>query len=98
MLVVISKSKPEINFLVAFLVAVLADGIDFPALVGALPIVGDVFDGIVIMILFVLIGPFALLNVIEFVPGLDFIPVYTASTLSLWYMKAKDGYPQPSGN
>lgn len=71
-------------------ISVIADALDyFAAPFFGLPVVGDIFDAIVVSILFSITKSkmSAAINMIEFIPVVgDFIPVYTLSTL-LWISK-----------
>jgi len=64
----------------ALVIAVFLDLADF--VVGWIPIAGDVLDIIGIAVLFPLIGYYALLPVVEFVPFIgDFIPTFTVAVV-----------------
>lgn len=71
-------------------ISLIADALDyFAAPLFGVPLVGDVFDAIVVSILFNITKSkmSAAINMIEFIPIIgDFIPVYTLSTL-LWISK-----------
>jgi predicted membrane protein len=74
----------------ALAISLVADALDyFAAPLFGMPLVGDVFDAIVVSILFSITKSkmSAAINMIEFIPVIgDFIPVYTLSTL-LWISK-----------
>jgi predicted membrane protein len=74
----------------ALAISLIADALDyFAAPLFGVPLVGDVFDAIVVSILFNITKSkmSAAINMIEFIPIIgDFIPVYTLSTL-LWISK-----------
>ena len=67
------------NFWVAFIVALVLDGLDYVG--GWLPIVGDVLDVFGVIVLYKLIGPVAVLGIAELVPALDFLPVFTGTVV-----------------
>ena len=71
-------------------VSVVADGLDYlGAPIFALPIIGDIADGIVMAILYKLSGSkkSALIHAIEFIPFVgDYVPTYTITTLA-WILK-----------
>jgi hypothetical protein len=74
----------------ALAISLIVDALDyFAAPLFGVPLVGDVFDAIVVSILFNITKSkmSAAINMIEFIPIIgDFIPVYTLSTL-LWISK-----------
>ena len=65
------------NWKRAYIIAAILDGIDFIG--GFIPGLGDVADVFGILLLFPMIGKYALINVVEFIPGADFLPTYLAS-------------------
>ena len=71
-------------------VSVVADALDYlGAPIFALPIIGDIADGIVMGILYRLTGSkkSALIHAIEFIPFVgDFVPTYTITTLA-WILR-----------
>jgi hypothetical protein len=79
-------------------ISVVADALDYAgAPIFALPVIGDISDGIVIAMLYRLTGSkiSTAINAIEFIPFIgDMIPAYTISTL-MWILresrKRKDG-------
>jgi hypothetical protein len=80
----INKKIPQLYWIIALLVALGADGIDY-ALIGAIPLYGDIFDIIVMGILFRLIGYIALAGIIELIPvGGDFVPTYALIVIIAW--------------
>ena len=97
-----NKTKTDLHFKVkattALGISLLADALDYVAApIFALPIIGDLADGVVMTILYRLTGSktSAALNLVEFIPFIgDMIPTYTISTL-LWifkeWRKRKDG-------
>ncbi|TLX87671.1 MAG: hypothetical protein E6L04_02140 [Thaumarchaeota archaeon] len=84
----------EIRMASALTISILADLLDYtaPPLLG-MPIVGDVFDLIVMSLLYSLTKSKVLfvMNLAEFIPFVgDFLPVYTASTI-IWILR-ESGY------
>jgi len=79
-------------------ISVVADALDYAgAPIFALPVIGDIADGIAIAMLYRLTGSkiSTAINAIEFIPFIgDMIPTYTISTL-MWILresrKRKDG-------
>jgi hypothetical protein len=79
-------------------ISVVADALDYAgAPIFALPVIGDIADGIVIALLYRLTGSkiSTAINAIEFIPVIgDMVPTYTISTL-MWILresrKRKDG-------
>ena len=79
-------------------ISVIADALDYAgAPIFALPVIGDIADGIVIAMIYRLTGSkiSTAINAIEFIPFIgDMIPTYTISTL-MWILmgsrKKKDG-------
>jgi len=86
-----NKSKSDLRFEVravaALGISIVADGLDYVgAPIFALPIIGDLADGLVMTTLYRLTGSktSAAINLIEFIPFIgDMVPTYTISTL-LW--------------
>lgn len=74
----------NIKFMVALLVALIMDALDFFG--GFLPVVGDVADIFGIVFLFPLIGKYAIIGGAEFVPFLDFLPFFMTAVI-IWRMK-----------
>lgn len=71
-------------------VSVVADALDYlGAPIFAMPVIGDIADGIVMAILYRLTGSkkSAAIQAIEFIPFLgDYVPTYTITTLA-WFLK-----------
>jgi hypothetical protein len=88
------KSNSELPFQVraisALVISVIADAMDYMgAPIFALPVIGDITDGIVIALLYRLTGSkaSAAINTIELIPFIgDFIPTYTITTL-VWMLR-----------
>jgi hypothetical protein len=89
-----NESKSELPFEVraisALGISVVADALDYiGAPIFALPIIGDIADGIVMTLLYRLTGSktSTAVNAIEFIPFIgDFIPAYTITTL-VWILR-----------
>lgn len=77
----------------ALLISVAVDALDYLApMLFALPILGDISDGIVTGILYGITRSkrSTLLNLVEFIPVIgDFVPAYTISTLLWIYSESK---------
>jgi hypothetical protein len=85
---------PKVRMASALTISIVADLLDYTAapLLG-MPIVGDVFDLIVMSLLYSITKSKVLfvMNLAEFLPFLgDFLPVYTASTI-IWILR-ESGY------
>ena len=85
---------PKVGMALALTISIVADLLDYTAvpLLG-MPIIGDVFDLIVMSMLYSITKSKVLfiMNLAEFVPFLgDFLPVYTASTI-IWILR-ESGY------
>lgn len=88
---------PNIRMALALTISIVADLLDYVAapLLG-IPIIGDLFDLLVMSMLYSVTKSKVLfiMNLAEFVPFLgDFLPVYTASTI-VWILRESgyDGY------
>ena len=70
-------------------ISVIADALDYMAApLFSTPIIGDVFDVITTGLLYSITKSkvSVILNLAEFIPFVDFLPVYTVSTL-IWIMR-----------
>lgn len=70
-------------------ISIIADALDYIAApLFSTPIIGDVFDVITTGLLYSITKSkvSVIMNLAEFVPFVDFLPVYTASTL-IWIMR-----------
>ena len=74
----------------ALVISVVADALDyFAAPLFGVPVIGDIFDAIIVSLLYNITRSkmSTAVNMIEFIPVVgDFIPVYTLSTL-MWIAK-----------
>lgn len=74
----------------ALIISIVADALDyFAAPLFGMPVLGDVFDAVIVSLLYQITRSkmSAAVNMIEFIPFVgDFIPVYTLSTL-MWIVK-----------
>ena len=85
---------PKVRMALALTISIVADLLDYTAapLLG-MPIIGDVFDLIVMSILYSITKSKVslIMNLAEFIPFLgDFLPVYTASSI-IWILR-ESGY------
>ena len=80
----------EIRAASALGISIVADALDYVgAPIFALPVIGDIADGIVMALLYRLTGSkkSAAINAIEFIPFIgDYVPTYTITTLA-WILK-----------
>ena len=87
---------PKARMALALTISIVADLLDYVAapLLGV-PIIGDVFDLIVMSMLYSVTKSKVLfiMNLAEFMPLGDFLPVYTASTI-IWILR-ESGYDGP---
>lgn len=69
-------------FLPALIIAVINDLLDL-GVIGSVPIVGDAFDGIALVMNFFLIGKWSALGLVEFLPIVvtDVAPTHTIAVL-----------------
>ena len=69
------------KFYLALVIAGILDLVDY-GLVGLIPVAGDVLDIIGIVLLYPLIGKYALIGAVEFVPIVgDLLPTFIASVI-----------------
>ena len=95
---IISKSIfPKVRIAYALTISIMADLLDYiGASVLGVPIVGDMFDFIVISLLYSVTRSKVslVINLAEFIPFVgDFLPVYTVSTI-IWILK-ESGHDRP---
>jgi hypothetical protein len=87
-----NNKKTKRNFRKAALalgISIIADALDYIAApLFSTPIIGDVFDVITTGLLYSITKSkvSVIMNLAEFIPFVDFLPVYTASTL-IWIMR-----------
>ena len=77
-------------------ISIIADALDYLAApLFSIPIIGDVFDIIITGLLYSITKSkvSAIMNLAEFIPFVDFLPVYTVSTL-IWAIR-EYGYEIP---
>jgi hypothetical protein len=84
------KKKPSFRTAALALgISIIADALDYLAApLFSLPVIGDVFDVITTGLLYSLTKSkvSVIMNLAEFIPFVDFLPVYTVSTL-IWIMR-----------
>ena len=61
----------------AYIIAGILDALDYIG--GFIPIAGDVLDFIGMLLLYPMIGNYALINLAEFIPSVDLIPTFLIS-------------------
>ena len=90
---IVGSFFPKVRMALALTISIVADLLDYTAapLLG-MPIIGDVFDLIVMSMLYSITKSKVLfiMNLAEFIPLGDFLPVYTASTI-IWILR-ESGY------
>ena len=84
------KKKPSFRTAALALgISIIADALDYLAApLFSLPVIGDVFDVITTGLLYTITKSkiSVIMNLAEFIPFVDFLPVYTVSTL-IWIMR-----------
>jgi arginase family enzyme len=84
---------PKVRMALALAISIMADVLDYAAapLLG-MPIIGDIFDLVVMSMLYSITKSKVsfIMNLAEFIPLVDFLPVYTASTI-IWILR-ESGY------
>ena len=84
---------PKVSMALALTISIVADLLDYTAapLLG-MPIIGDIFDLVVMSMLYSITKSKVsfIMNLAEFIPLGDFLPVYTASTIT-WILR-ESGY------
>jgi hypothetical protein len=88
---------PKVRMAYALTISIMADLLDYiGASVLGVPIIGDMFDFIVISLLYSITKSKVslIINLAEFIPFVgDFLPVYTVSTI-IWILK-ESGHDRP---
>ena len=65
------------------IICIFLDSLDYIVPILRLPLIGDLFDLVGLAIAFVLFGWIGLISFLEFVPGLDLLPMSTVN-LMIW--------------
>ncbi len=84
---------PKVRMTLALTISIMADLLDYIAApVLGMPIIGDMFDFIVISFLYCITKSKVsfVINLAEFIPFGDFLPIYTVSTI-VWILR-ESGY------
>ena len=74
--------------LFSLIFCVILDVIEYAAAVLTMPVVGDVFDVVGILVCFVMFRWIGLVSVVELVPGADVLPTFIITWL-MWYLLKK---------
>jgi len=74
--------------LFSLIFCVLLDVIEYAAVILTMPVVGDVFDVIGILLCFVIFRWIGLISLVELVPGADILPIFIITWL-MWYFLKK---------
>jgi len=74
--------------LVSLILCVILDVIEYAAAVLTMPVIGDLFDVVGILVCFVMFRWIGLLSLVELVPGADVIPTFIITWL-MWYFLKK---------
>ena len=85
------------RFIIALLFALCFDLADYVAFAW-IPFVGDILDGVAILVLLPLIRWNALLGVAEFIPFFDFVPTYTLIVLLSLKQWQRNQWKKPPAN
>ena len=73
--------------LINLIICVFFDVLDYAIPILRIPLIGDVFDILGLVITVVLFGWIGLISLLEFVPGLDILPMSTVNWLIWMYSK-----------
>ena len=74
--------------LFSLIFCVLLDVIEYAAVILTMPVVGDVFDVIGILLSFVIFRWIGLISLVELVAGADILPIFIITWL-MWYFLKK---------
>ena len=74
--------------LLSLIFCVMLDVIEYGAVVLTMPVVGDVFDVVGILVCFVMFRWIGLVSLVELVPGADVLPIFIITWL-MWYFLRK---------
>ena len=74
--------------LLSLIFCVILDVIEYGAVVLTLPVVGDVFDVVGILVCFAMFRWIGLVSLVELVPGADVLPIFIITGL-VWYFLKK---------
>ena len=77
----------EIEFF-SLIFCVMLDIIEYAAVVMTMPLVGDVFDVVGILVCFAIFRWIGLVSLVELVPGADVLPIFIITWL-MWYFLKK---------
>jgi hypothetical protein len=81
----LGETAKEFRWQLAFGTAVLNDALDLAG-IGAIPVIGDVIDVASTAMLWKLLGrDYSIPTILEFIPGLDFLPTYTVTVIFAYY-------------
>ncbi len=74
--------------LFSLIFCVILDVIEYAAVVLMMPVVGDVFDVVGILVCFIMFRWIGLVSLVELVPGADVLPIFIITWL-MWYFLKK---------
>ena len=74
--------------LFSLIFCVILDVIEYAAVVLTMPVVGDVFDVVGILVCFAMFRWIGLVSLVELVPGADVLPIFIITWL-MWYFLKK---------
>ena len=74
--------------LLSLIFCVILDVIEYGAVVLTMPVVGDVFDVVGILVCFAMFRWIGLVSLVELVPGADVLPIFIITWL-MWYFLKK---------
>ena len=74
--------------LFSLIFCVILDVIEYAAVILTMPVVGDVFDVIGLLLCFVIFRWIGLVSLVELVPGADVLPIFIITWL-MWYFLKK---------
>ena len=84
--------------LINLIICIFLDSLDYIIPILRLPLIGDLFDLLGLVIAFVLFGWIGLISLLEFVPNLDILPMSTVNWLIWVYSKrSKERFSKEQG-
>ena len=80
--------------LFSLVLCVILDIIEYAAVVLMIPVVGDMFDIVGILICIAIFRWIGLVSLVELVPGADVLPIFIITGLMWYFLKKKNSHPQ----
>ena len=76
--------------LLSLIFCVILDVIEYAAVVLTMPVVGDVFDVVGILVCFATFRWIGLVSLVELVPGADVLPIFIITWLMWYFLKKQE--------